>query len=210
MAFPTTSVLDTFTDGSAPQGLQVYSANWATGTLFPNTWITNADGTAHSQGADTGNGWTTTYGPDVEVYCTITAKGADGTYLALYARCSDFGSTTIDGYEAEIDFASGTDTVKVSKITDGSFAFLTGGNPVATQEFSVGDAFGFEIIGNSLKVYRKPSGGSWGQIGSTLTDSTYTGSGRIGLQGSGNIDDFGGGTVVSGGITKAGAGIMGA
>jgi len=60
-----------------------------------------------------------------------------------------------------------------------------------------------EVIGSSIKLYYKPAAGSW-TLETSATDSTYTNSGRIGINSEVQVtlgDDFGGGTVVSGGGT---------
>lgn len=67
--------------------------------------------------------------------------------------------------------------------------------------FAAGDSAGLEVIGNQIKCYRKPSGGSWGQIGTTTTDSSVTGAGYIGVQifndATLRLDNFGGGESVT-------------
>jgi hypothetical protein len=199
VADPTTGILDAFGDVSQPRNLSVWNANWSSGGLFAGEWQTNATG-ASSTGTNSGDGWDISYGPDSEIYCTLSAKPTDGQYIALYLRCTDFsGGASQDGYEMELDPVAGTDTITVYRIDNGVFTAVTP-NPIASQEFSVGDGFFYEIIGSTHKAYRR-SAGVWSQIGSNLTEATYPAAGLIGLQGSGQIDDFGGGTVVVGGST---------
>ena len=207
MAFPTTPVLVNFAnDGGAPRNLQAWSPqDWSTSSLWPSNFQTNADGTAHSPAPNAGNWFTRqNYGPDCEVYCTVTQKPTEaiGAYIALYLRVNEIGANTSDGYEMEWDCLSGgTDTVSIYRMENESFAQLTG-TFIAAQELTAGDSIGFEAVGATLKIWYKAAAGSWTNIGST-TDNRWTNAGRIGIQGggaagaSGAIDDFGGGTTIT-------------
>ena len=66
---------------------------------------------------------------------------------------------------------------------------------------SAGDSIGMSMVGSTITVYYKASGGSWTSLG-TRTDSTYTAAGRLQLgqwlSSSGvasTIDNFGGGAI---------------
>jgi hypothetical protein len=145
------------------------------------------------------------YGPDVEAFCTIAQMDQENGRVGLACRLLTPNSSTVRGYlaQAECVLGGGNDIVTVYRI-DSSTAFA-GLLTIPSLEWAIGDKLGIEMVGSLLTIYRMPSGGSWGAIGS-VTDTTYTGAGRIGLYirsslGNRNpaimqVDDFGGGTVV--------------
>lgn len=199
MAFPTTSVLDDFNRADGDAG-----ANW-TGDLIGASWP-KPDVASNQLRADVGNafssGWwnVATYGPDCEVYCTFAT--APGNAVRLYARGSDFGTATYDGYEIECDNSSSylQKVVNGTRTTIQSFGVL----------FASGDSVGMEVTGTStttIRCYRKPSGGAWGQIGTDQTDasSPLTAAGHLGIvfvnDSTARIDNFGGGTIVAAATT---------
>lgn len=200
MAFPSTSVLDNFT-GTNGTDLPVYSANWQSAPAGGvNLEIQSNAATGTAAASNNTNSWATDFGPDCEIYVTITTKPADGNILLLVARGVQTTSLgTIDGYCLRFAPASGTDSLIIQRIDNGAQSNLVA--PIS-QEVSNGDSLGLEIVGNTLTAYYKPSGGAWTSVG-TVTDSTYTAAGKIGMLTSSNtirLDDFGGGTYVAGGV----------
>lgn len=111
------------------------------------------------------------FGPDVEVYTTISNKGSNGDDLELYAR---YNPTTGKGYKLEPDIAGGQ--IHIYRVDPGENQL---GATIA-QTFSSGDSIGMSIVGSTLTIYYKASGGSWVSKG-TRTDSTYTSSGNVAL-----------------------------
>lgn len=194
MAFPTTGVLDNFNRAAigANWTEDPYGAGYAVLAITGSTQLTGS--ASNSQG-----GWNVaTYGPAVEAYITIATKGADTKSITMCFRTSAFASTA-DEYEVDLKPASGAsnDAVKINRYDDGVATQL---GATITQEFANGDALGFEAIGSAIKVYRKPSGGSWAELGSR-TDATYSSAGYMSVyiqETSWVLDDYGGGTVVSG------------
>ena len=200
MAFPTTSVLDDFNTGASQnlRGRSGWHATnvWNTGD---GNWKTDAvptyaggQGTAGIKSAY----WGTNPLADCEAYFDWdSALGLDSTILLLRHVFS--AGVANGGYLARIGFSGSIsiETYDTTVLASGSFA-----SP------AVGDSYGFEAIGNQLTVYKKPSGGSWGTDlgGGTLTvsDSTYTAAGSIGMACSAfesvQVSDFGGGSVVGG------------
>jgi hypothetical protein len=196
MAFPTTSVIETFTgaNGTSPP-----NSNW---TNIYNTVAIQSNRAAPVTLDDIGiAGWdTATFGADSEVYMTIPSvpAGNDGSCF-LFLRGTTLSITTVDGYIAGVDRTTATDTLTLEELLNGGTTALSS----TTQNVSAGDKIGLEAIGTALKMYYCPSGGSWTQKIST-SDGTYTSAGYIGLgiynSGAGvymSGDDFGGGTVVA-------------
>lgn len=189
MAFPTTSILDSFT-GADQNPL---AGNWTKatyGTFNDLKRVSNAVTTATSNSNDCLDYWNASdFGPDVEIYITAASVSSD-TFILLGARYTSGGN----GYK--IDWDNGTSRVRVWR-DDAGVRTQLGAN--ITQSMSNGDSIGMSIIGSTITIYYKASGGSWTSIG-TRTDSTYTSSGRLQLgmwlfSSGETIDNFGGGTI---------------
>ncbi len=136
-----------------------------------------------------------TFGPDSEVYLTRGNSSTLWFYLGLRLVGPPAFSVT-DGYMAY--YLDGTG-IFIFRIDNGGITQV--GSTVVTS-IAVGDAMGFEVIGDQLSVYSRVSG-VWGSALGTETDATYSAAGNIGfgLRTTGSGDDFGGGTI--GGVTPS-------
>ena len=189
-AFPTTSVIDPFTQADGP-----LSASWTT-PLFTgdNTLRVLSNECARSAGGGSfGNAYwnVATFGPDCEVYGTGTVKPSSGLYIGLWLRTTSPSTATPDAYFGEIRDGANQE---INIVNDGVFATLGASVP---QAWAAGDKWGLEAIGDQIVLYLF-SGGSWTAI-ITRTDATYSAAGNIGLEIDGTAarwDAFGGGTVV--------------
>lgn len=198
MAFPTTSILDTFdraNEGPPP------SANWssAIGALgggfkvVSNACAVDGLGVA---GAASDYWNVSTFPANCEAYFTITTLPTDTNSVQLFARGQQLGDLTADAYSVAIerDDTLG-DTVAIVRLDNATGTVL--GTPVSVT-FQVGDSIGIELVGSSIRSKYKPVGGSWSQLDSQ-TDGTYTGTGYIGIIADNTavvINDFGGGAIV--------------
>ena len=196
MAFPTTAVIDNFnrTEDPLSQG-----GAW-TSPMVSGSDPLETNGTICQNLSLHADAYrTTASAADCEIYCTIAQVGATGDRLYLWLRIQDPTLSTQDDYTLTLDKEAGTDVVR----------FYRGDDLAGTQlgadvsiEVSAGHKLGFEAIGSTLAAYHH-NGTSWSQL-ATRTDSTY-GAGHIGFgltDSSGSawqIDDVGGGDVVSGG-----------
>lgn len=212
MAFPTTSIIDNFNRANEGPPL---SSSWSR-TFYATSGLEVVSNGAMQDDVNQVAGEyrnTGTYGPDSEAYITITTRATSGDYCTVWvdARLQDPNASTIDGYEVEMVMREGNTTVnivRIWKIVNNSFSQL--GSDINTT-ISNGDSFGIEVTGTgtvTIKAYHKPSGGSWGEIGSATDSSSPINSAGyigIGIYDSGSaqtvLDDFGGGTVVAGGGT---------
>lgn len=196
MTFPTTPVLDNF--------------NRADGSLGAN-WVNPTGGCYHgelaiissqcAQAGDTGYGtmsaYNTSFGPDCEFYVTATAVTAGVSQIQLYIRSSANldGSCSGNGYDLKVSFwnTGSNNELLLRRLSDYAVLGAYHAVPVA------GDSFGIQAIGNAIKVFYKPSAGSWSEVISA-TDSTTTGAGYSGLMlndTSLRLDNFGGGTLAA-------------
>lgn len=199
MAFPTTTVIDTFT----------YS-NGALETVSGGVWQINPFNDAASNGVSVnanaarttvtpggvGMAWfdTNTYGANQEAYFTATTVGGYfGLYICLQQPSA--GSATGDGYLVEIE---GTNLSFYR--FDNAVGTDIGSGPQTVTALANGDGFGALRFGSSIQAYRRSSG-TWSTYGTPVTDATYT-SGKLGFVIAEDtarpvIDNFGGGTVVT-------------
>lgn len=201
MAFPTIStVLDNFNRGDGAIG-----ANWSAAPLnnaFPAFDILS--NTARPPNSGNQMWWNVAqYGPDCEARVTLstfdTTSNAKG--VAFFARLVNPSASvsTCNGYIAFFYINQGDashDTIEIGKYTNSVYAQL-GISTTTMSNLATGDELGFELIGTSLKAWRKPSGGAWGTE-LTVTDATYSAAGFVGLHGDNaafRVDDFTGGTI---------------
>lgn len=191
MAFPTTPILDNFNraDSGPPAG-----PNWTTPAGYTG-WKVLSNLCAPSAGTAVSYAgyWNVSnFGPDCEAYITWTTRGGTNDEVDLWLRADTALSGT--GYFCEFFGASNVRVYKNGTETAPNLILSL------TQAISSGDGLGFSAVGSLLTVWYKPSAGSWTSIGS-VTDTTHTGSGTIGITGwtgtdtNQRMDDFGGGTI---------------
>jgi len=208
MAFPTTSVLTSFT-GTDEDPLSE-GGNWTGPIRTGKNPLRRVSNTVAAKTAGNNTNhmyWTTpTFGPDTEVFLTISTLPGNGSDFALWARVASPASGSMAGYVLDYVGVTGAanDTWDIYKFTSDAGALL---GSLGTQEVSAGDKIGFEVVGSGATVTCRGwyyNGSSWAQVGSDQTDSTgtrITAAGFIGIEASplsspGRADDFGGGTVV--------------
>ena len=186
---PSTSVLDDFTHTDNPLS---DNANWGGAFDASTTDLRASSGnfvdTDGTPACSTSIYTASTFGPDMEAYAT---HGADaGSENKLFVRIQSPGSSAVDGYMAEM--SCGSDVIKVHRIDNGAETQL-GSN--ISQVCAANDKWLLRIEGDTLTV-DYDSGGGWTEL-ATRTDSTYTGTGSIGIGActSSQETDFGGGTV---------------
>lgn len=204
MAFPTTSVLTTFT-GTDENPLSE-GGNWAQGPDLSQTPAARVSNQAKNS-VDTTNNlnsrsyWVASqFGPDLEAYATIAALPNSGKGVSVWGRLHN----PTGSYEAYLAVYTTGTGFRLFKVTaGGTFAQL--GSTDATAA-SAGDKIGLECIGTTIRCLHF-TGGSWVQRVSA-TDSAISGAGYLAIEfgsndlGSGKLDDFGGGTVVGTAVTQ--------
>lgn len=140
----------------------------------------------------------TTYGPDVDVYTTITAVPANGKSTAIWARIVNPNTTSLGGYIFNYNAVAGVDTYILAKTINNVYQ----GDAVTTTgpELGPGDKIGLRCQGSTISGYLNKDG-IWTRV-ATWTDTSFTGAGYIGLEikdinGTGRVDDFSGGNINS-------------
>jgi hypothetical protein len=130
-----------------------------------------------------------------EAWATVATKDP-GSFNQAGVFLRGDGSTS-NGYFFIYSDQSGTDQYRIYKRASGTDTQL--GSSTVGPELTAGDKIGANAVGSTLSLFLFSSR-AWNQTPLvTLTDSTYTGAGRIGIFGSGTVvalTNFGGGSIV--------------
>lgn len=198
-AFPTNAVLDTFagcTDTTTPP-----NSNWTNTVIFGATSSTvDCEDLAITStgGATAGDAYwnVSQFGPNQEMYATLTAGIASTLGAYLCTRLHNIGANTTDGYCVLIDNA--VDTIYINRVDDG---VASAALDSTAQTITGGDSFGISAIGSRICSWYKTAAGSWTEI-DCVTDTTYApalsnlGVVMYGTSASvGQLDNIGGGLV---------------
>lgn len=192
MFFPVNGVVDAFNRANETP----IAAPWA-GPLFSGEGQMNLTSNAlkfsTTSGIFSGSYYNQLFGPDVEAYFTLSTLPADTERINFMARVQNPGAAGINGYMVTLIASGvGNDTVRIRKTTAGSNSTL--GADITSEDFAAGDGLGIQVIGSTIKAWRRSSG-VWRELGSR-TDTSFTTAGYIGFEGDGTttvIEDFGGG-----------------
>ncbi len=194
MAFPVNGVKDNFNRANEGPPMTGW-ANITSGLVVSSNVCAPS-----STGSRSGYYNTILTTADCEVYATIGTAPANNRNMTLFARLHDISGSSVDGYGLRLNKVSGTDTLQIFRIDNGTITNL---GSAISQEMAAGNKFGLEIVGNTLTAY-VDTGSGWTAVGNT-TDSTYNVAGYLGIDigGSGTLDDFGGGELSGGGSFQA-------
>lgn len=211
-SFPSTPVLDNFNradEGPPP------SASWGS---FHSSWsfadeLSVSGNQAYALISTGANYWNVeNFGPDCEVYCTVSDVPAFAAQTIIYLRVVGESTdlTTTGSYYALL-INSGASTVhQILRFSGGSSTILASGTNTIT--LATGDKIGLSRIDNTLTAYHKPAAGAWSSFDSVVDGSPLSAiAGKIALLSSTYIDDFGGGDITSSasaGITLSDASII--
>lgn len=185
MTFPTTSVIDDFNRANGGLG-----SNWTAGYFGDSALTITSNQITSSVNNWGANYYNTSFGPDIEAYITVSSS-PNGSKI-LHFRLTGSLTSSPSGYY--VNFGFGT----ITRLDSGSETQL---GASFSQSISAGDSIGVSIVGSTITVYHKSAAGSWAVV-TTRTDSTYSAAGKVALEIDNNsirLDDFGGGTVVTGG-----------
>jgi hypothetical protein len=212
VAFPTTTTLDDFNRGSIGSGWTAdpHGLGYAILEIVSNS-INGGAGAVHTAAY-----WNAgTFAADQEAGCLCPVWDTGGNFhgISIYFRIAQPGAGTVDGYRYNFRNDTGdasNDLVELYRLNNGTETQLTGGT---VTNYANGDSVGIEAIGTTLKAYRK-RGGTWTEIDTHTDSSPINAAGYIGLHttdgwSTGTCDDFFGGAIGGGPITKVGSGIVG-
>lgn len=202
MAFPTTGILDSFTradEGPPPSASWDYPINSSFSSGSGMSVLSNVIGS--SDATFCGSYWKTSYGPNSEVFVTLSTLPSSGVDVFVDVRIVSPGSggsggTSGDSYSTSWVNQAGSDQLIYYRVDNAVYTQL--GSTETPGNMTAGDKFGVEMIGSTIQAYRY-TGGTWAAFGTSRSDSTYSAAGSIGCgvgDNTGRLDDFGGGTVV--------------
>lgn len=201
MPDPSTPVLSTFTTTENPLATG-FTCPWFSG----DGNLQAASGVATDTGGSFANGYydLATFGPDCEVYATLTAySGTVGRGFYLGVKLTDVGLAGVDGYYLYQNgtFAAAVTDTQLRRIDNGVETVL---GATFSMTLTAGDKVMLQVAGNQVSAWSN-NGGTWTQI-AARTDSTYqatTGALGLGIVSTGTtLDDFGGGTIGGIGSTR--------
>jgi hypothetical protein len=194
-AFPSTSVLDSFTRANEGPPMTGWAALSSDGLKVDTNQAAPND-----TGVNDGYWTTAMTDADVEAYVTIATQPAAGGQSAVWARLAPGASSTTsdeDGY------------LVTHRVTSADLRILRHDAGVSTTlgtwsvTMAAGDKIGIRCEGDTIEAWASISG-VWALIGS-VSDATYAGdspNNKIGLRNDGaavstvaRYDDFGGGAV---------------
>ena len=130
----------------------------------------------------------TQYGPDTEVWTTVSTLAGVNNHIRLKARLQQVGTSGYDGYMLRTNELSGTDEIYLERLDNGAFVGLV----TVHRDLAAGDRLLLRAQGSTLEAWLH-DGAAWSRL-ATVSDSTYAGAGHVGiaLRGtSGRLDDFG-------------------
>ncbi|MCL4295699.1 MAG: hypothetical protein KJ077_08225 [Anaerolineae bacterium] len=197
MAFPLTSTLDDFNRANGSPG-----ANWS--GVVPNFLNTCAI-SGNRLGSETNDFgaaiFQTQFDANQEVFAEIPVLPDENYAIALIFRCLSPTSAE-DCYYLEYKHRS-DESLRTLSINKGFSVHVTLGSTIIS--FSPGDWFGARAVGSTLIAYRKAAGDDRYQEIFRVSDSAYNGE-YIGAAcldlGTGRLDNFGGGTVETWGLSE--------
>lgn len=188
--FPLTPILDSFTRSNST-GLN--STNWVT---LVGSFNISSNAALPVNGSSSSNlsYWAAAgFSADEESYVTISNKGSNADEATVYVR---YNPTTHVGYK--IEAVPSLSRIYIQRVDPAETQL----GATVTQALATGDSIGMSIVGSTITLYYKASGGSWVAL-TTRTDTTYTAGDHVALSspsGSGATPDikftnFGGGSI---------------
>lgn len=189
MAFPTLGILDDFNRANETP----IASPWAGPIFTGETQLRLVSNQLANDGSDGNSYLSANYGPDLEMYCTLTSAFGVSARVIFYFRTVT--GALVDGYRVQFRNIAGDHLILVDRIDDNSVTQL-GANIDPADTIASGDSFGVTMNGTTIEVWYKAGAGAWTSMG-TRTDATYAGTGKIGfsLVGAVTVDNFGGGEI---------------
>jgi len=186
MPFPVAPILDT---GTRPDEGPPPSISWSDDPIADGIKIVS--NRFAPDGASGVSWWNTLYGPDSEVYITVTTLPGDGQSVKLFGR---FDSQDLNGAGYQLTYNHEIITPPSVFVLSDPNVDILGVN----QTLAVGDSFGLQMNGSLISIWYKPAAGVWTLLGSVV-NSAHTAAGYIGLElqtVTTRAVDFGGGNSV--------------
>ena len=171
--FPTTSVLDTFSQ-SGP-----LSSNWKSPALQDSGTVSVSAGTpgqtVSGGGAASALWIATSFNADQEAYLTVPVLPAAGHAFQIDARVSSLTPTNVSMYFLKVTPSNNLWDLRRKINGAGSTSITTFSAP-----FAAGDSAGLQLTGSTITAWHESGSGSWTTVGS-VTDTSIVAGGYIGF-----------------------------
>lgn len=155
------------------------AGHWAKIDTNNSTDLIRTGNAAGSNSSVTGESyWTVqTFGPNVEVWTSISVMPGSGNNIDVSARIqSPGGSLTYDGYRCRMLDQAGTDQLQLVRVDN---AVPTNLGTALDRNFSAGEMIGLRCVGNSIEGWYF-DGSNW-ILGTSATDTTYAAAGNVAI-----------------------------
>lgn len=185
LSFPTTPILDNF--NRANEGPP--ATGWT--TIANGVEVISNELAGDTESASGTSLWSGgSFNAYQEVYCTITAQGAEEGPALYFRSASDL--STYCYLRVRPTAIPNTHWFQLIDSSGGGTLFYD-----ENLTFNVGDSVGLRAFNTTVEVYRKPAGGSWGLIFTSTVSIVAAGYIGTSLSDTARIDDFGGGNVTT-------------
>jgi hypothetical protein len=170
--FPTTSVLDTFSQSGPLSGNWKSPALQDTGTVSVS--VTRGQ-TVSSSGTASALWIASTFGADEEAYLAVPTLPAAGHTFQVDTRVSSLTPSNVSMYFLQVTPSKQLWDLRRKINGAGSTSMKT-----FTAPFAAGDSAGLQLVGSTITAWHEPGTGSWTSVGS-VTDTSITAGGYIGF-----------------------------
>lgn len=190
MAFPTTDIITNF-PGADEDPLSEGGA-WQNNGMQPSTprvRLVSNEADTQAAGGDCQSVYNTSFAADQEVFATISEVPSAGQGIAVWGRIVDQNTSGVDAYLCYYDSGN----FGLAKCVNGT---VSGIGTATSKTPSIGHKIGLSMSGTTIEAWYY-NGSSW-SLDQSLTDSSVTGAGYLGIElnQGGRFDDFGGGAIV--------------
>jgi hypothetical protein len=122
---------------------------------------------------------------DIDVILRIATLPSNHGHSVYIGICGQqMGTSGPDGYAIRMQYMSTSDdTWRTYRVVDDSYTSLVTGY----REFVAGEYFGVRRTGSTIQMFYGTSNRTWTQVGSNVSDSTYSGGGRVWIVTEGNV-----------------------
>jgi fibronectin type 3 domain-containing protein len=169
-AFPSTGVIDDF---ARPAG--ALGTNWQSpGLADPGTVAIQSSGSTGTAASPSTATWkASTFAADQEAYLAVPTLPKSGSFFQIAGRLSNLTSSSVSCYFLKVTPSTGAWDLRKKLNGAASTSMKT-----FTTPFAAGDSAGIRIAGSTISAFRKPAGGAWTTVGSTI-DTAIPGAGYV-------------------------------
>jgi Bacterial Ig-like domain (group 3) len=165
--FPTTSVLDTFSQSPGP-----LSSSWQSPALQDAGQVSVASsGQTVSSGGAASAAWkATSFGANQQAYLTVPVLPAAGDFFQVGGRVSSLTGSSVSLYFLRVTPSKNLWDLRKKLNGAASTSMVT-----FTAPFAAGDSAGLQLNGSTIAAWHQTGTGSWTSVGSVINTSITAG-----------------------------------